>query len=157
MIQNLVEISKLFIPLIALTAVYIAWQQLQANKTKVRLELYDKRFNIYNDVISVLDDILTTSDGVSEENFRRFFKAVNEAEFLLPDRAFKILIEVKQLIYNFKIKQKSYNKICSSDREDLVRKKEIFSDELVNLECELEKLSPKITEEFKRIMKFEKL
>lgn len=41
-------------PLIAIVAVYIAWQQWQTNKHKLELELYDRRLRIYEEVRKIL-------------------------------------------------------------------------------------------------------
>ncbi|WP_341217857.1 hypothetical protein [Neptunomonas phycophila] len=154
--QWIMEYSKLFIPIVALLGVFIAWQQFQANKTKLRLDLFEKRFAIYTTVISVIDSLLFVTQEIKEEDYWRFMAAVNEAEFLLPDKVVKLLYEAKEKVHLIKIKHRALGRIESSERDDLVAKSEEFRSELEALESELEELSPQITDAFKSVMKFEK-
>jgi hypothetical protein len=104
MIEDAIQISKLFIPLIAFLGLYIAWQQYIANKTKVRLELYDKRFNIYNTIITVIGEVLSSDEKISEEQYKKFFIACNEGQFLLPDHVYACLSKPRELVGISKLK-----------------------------------------------------
>lgn len=47
-------LQGLLTPLIALIATYIAWQQWQGNKLKLKMERYERRLRVYQEVVSML-------------------------------------------------------------------------------------------------------
>jgi hypothetical protein len=57
--------SALLTPLIALIALWIAYQQMKSNRDKVRLDLFEKRMKIFLIVRESLGTIL--ADGSSKE------------------------------------------------------------------------------------------
>jgi hypothetical protein len=73
--------NALLTPLIAVVAVYIAWQQWQTNKHELELELYDRRLRIYEEVRKILSIILLEAEA-STEDLLKFRTAVSEADFL---------------------------------------------------------------------------
>jgi hypothetical protein len=70
----------LLTPVIAVTAVYIAYQQLQANAQKLKLDLFDRRFSVFDETRKVLGRMYTS--GVKDEDLLKFLSGVVEARFL---------------------------------------------------------------------------
>jgi hypothetical protein len=70
----------LLTPSIALIAVYIAYQQLRANAKKLKLDLFDRRFKVFDETRKVLAQMYTT--GVSDEDLLKFLTGTIEAKFL---------------------------------------------------------------------------
>jgi len=67
--------------LIAIITLFIAWQQLQANKLKLRLERYERRMKIYEEVKKIL--ILAIQDrNVQINELMNFRGKAAEADFL---------------------------------------------------------------------------
>ncbi len=62
-------------PLIAIIAVYIAYQQYNTNRQKLRLDLYDKRFKVFLGLQSLLIHILQTADVSLVKIYLTIFKA----------------------------------------------------------------------------------
>lgn len=58
--------SSCLTPLIAIITAYIAYQQYNTNRQKLKLDLYDKRFKVFLGLQSLLIHILQTAD-VSDE------------------------------------------------------------------------------------------
>ena len=80
--QTVVNIfSALLTPVIAIIATYIAWQQWKANELKLRLERYERRLRIYQDVIKMLSLIMRDAD-VRGEDLMTFRANTAEADFL---------------------------------------------------------------------------
>ncbi len=80
--EQLVEISKaLLTPLIAIIATYIAWQQWQTNRQKVKLEKYERRLRIYEEVRKILSIIMRDANA-SLDDLLKFRTSVSEADFL---------------------------------------------------------------------------
>ncbi|MBI5634483.1 MAG: hypothetical protein HZA15_13515 [Nitrospirae bacterium] len=81
-ICDLTEIFKTWLtPLIAVIAVYIAWQQWQTNENKFRLDRYDRRFKIYEDVRKIIGIIVQKGQATDEE-LLQFYQQTLEADFL---------------------------------------------------------------------------
>ena len=74
----------------AIGVLYVAWQQWQTNKDRLRLELFDKRFAIYDATRTFLANVIT--DGkVKEEKWRAFRLATREAEWLFGSSVYRFI------------------------------------------------------------------
>lgn len=74
-------LSALLTPLIAALAVYIAWQQSRTSTSKLKLDLFDRRFAIYE----AASDFLGTmrSGKISGQALFDFLRKTSQARFLL--------------------------------------------------------------------------
>jgi hypothetical protein len=80
--ENIIDILKaLLTPLIAIVATYIAWQQWQTNQQKLKLDRYDRRLRVYEEVIRILSIIFRDAKA-SRGDFLKFRTSVSEADFL---------------------------------------------------------------------------
>lgn len=60
-LEQAIDVSKaLLTPLIAVIAVYVAWQQMQTNRRKLKLDLFEKRYVVYEKVGEFIGSILTS-------------------------------------------------------------------------------------------------
>ena len=85
------QLSGLLTPLIALIAAMIALQQWITNKrqqetnvSRLKHELYDKRFAIYDAARTFLRRVIT-SDEVTNKHLDEYWAGINPARFLLDD------------------------------------------------------------------------
>ncbi len=93
-LASILEISKgLLTPLIALVAVYIAWQQWRTNQLKVTLDRYDRRFRIYEEVVQFLR-IVVKNATVATNDIVNFRNATSEADFFLAPKSPNIIDEI---------------------------------------------------------------
>ncbi len=85
-IYQLIELFKgLLTPLVAVIALYIAYQQWKTNQHKVLLDKYDRRFRIYEEVMIFLKTIRKNRHP-SDEELIAFRQNTLEADFLFkPD------------------------------------------------------------------------
>ncbi|MEK7512439.1 MAG: hypothetical protein AAB575_05520 [Patescibacteria group bacterium] len=81
MITTIITINT---AMIALVTVYIAYQQYKTNKDKLRLELFNKRFSVYNGFRSALDEI-QISPKFSHDGFKNFYSKTSGGDFLFGD------------------------------------------------------------------------
>lgn len=93
------ESTQLLASFIALIAVYIAYQQWQTNRQKLRLDLYQKRFAVYENVLAFYHilyagDHVTDKERIAIEN--NFLKSCRESQFLFCDKdgVFQLLSEM---------------------------------------------------------------
>lgn len=145
-------ISKLSITVIAIAGLYLARQQYLVNKSKIRLDLYDRRFAIYHSIVTVFESMLC-DEKVNEKDFFTFETSCNEAKFLLPE---KVLTDVTKA-HNLAFKWKRLNrqlvaferKNLNSDGVDSVK------NEMITLEEEIESFIEPMTKSFATVLKFE--
>ena len=83
----------LLTPLIAIIATYIAWQQWKANELKLRLERYERRLRIYQEVIKMTSLIMRNADAKVEE-LMTFRANTAEADFLFGPEIPKYIQEL---------------------------------------------------------------
>ena len=104
--QQLLELSKgLLTPLIAIIAVYVAWQQWQLNKRKMKLELYDRRKAVYEE-LKKLFGIISRDATVNMRDLSTYWVNVSEADFLFGSDVTRYL---KQ-IYDHGVKLSHWNR-----------------------------------------------
>ena len=68
----------------ALIALYIAYQQWKTNRDKVKLELYDRRYKIYDATRKFVSSAVRNGD-LSNEDFSDFYSILPEARFLFQE------------------------------------------------------------------------
>ncbi len=68
-------------PLIAIIAIIIAWQQRQVEQLKVRLALYDKRFQVYQSVKAFIESAINNGN-ISSNDLNQFSAKTAESYFL---------------------------------------------------------------------------
>ena len=78
------EIVKIFsailVPLVALFALYIAWQQHKTNEEKLKLDLFDKRFKVYDATRKYLSKI-SAEGTVGNDELVDFLIETNKSYF----------------------------------------------------------------------------
>ena len=100
MIEDAARISTMFIPLIALAGVFIAWHQYHANREKVRLELYQRRLEIYRSLLDALNDIADQKEGYEYEVSMALDKAMDQAFFLVPPDVYRKIEPIRDRAEN---------------------------------------------------------
>jgi len=87
-------IESFLVPCIAFIALYIAYQQYLTNKLKLRLDLYEKRFKIFECLMKLLANIFQNAN-VSNENLNKFYANTNESEFIFDQDISKYIDEIR--------------------------------------------------------------
>ncbi len=154
MITELVEISKLSLPIIAIASVFIAWQQYSANREKLKLDLYDRRFKIYD---LVVQSIYSAQFGLGDyegDEYAELYTACNEAQFLLPENIYK-LVEKSQKHIRLHRELLRRRKKLEGTPENSQKVLEI-QNIIENSEPKLEKMVSDITEAFSHVLKIKK-
>lgn len=86
--------SSMLTPLIAIIAVWIAYQQMKSNRDKVRLDLFERRMKIFLIVRESLGIVL--ADGSSKNiNWRDFHFAIEQSKFILSKELQEYLTEIE--------------------------------------------------------------
>ncbi len=90
--MNYSQLTDIFLPaMLAIFLAYIAYQQMKTNKSKLKLDLYDKRFKIYTDALRFYQELL--DEEVSKEVHRAFIDSKEASMFLFSNN-----IEIYKLL-----------------------------------------------------------
>ena len=151
--EDWLDISKISITIIAAVGLYFAGQQYLVNKTKIRLDLYDRRFAIYHSIVTVFESMLC-DEKVTEKDFFSFEKSCNEAKFLLPEKVHKQVIKA----YSLAARWKRLNKQLVAFDENYLSSNGVdeVKNEMITLEEEIESFLEPMTGSFSIVLKFEK-
>lgn len=97
---------------------YIAYQQLETNRNKLKLDLYNKRFEVYSVSLTFYQEL--TGSGASKELVREFIEKKEAAKFLFSTEPsiYSLLDEMHEK--SFKINAVKKN------RDDLVDNIEVM-------------------------------
>ena len=100
-IKEILEICAGFLtPMIAVLAVWIAWQQHRTNRDKLRLNLYDKRFDVFRALMELLAFIVREGN-ITLEKIYEFRANTNESSFLFDKDISEYLETVRQKAVKF--------------------------------------------------------
>ena len=93
--NDIVDIlSAALTPLIAVIALYIAYQQFRINRSRLSHELYERRLAVFKAVRSFLSDIL--HEGKTDfQRVTQFYAHVAEADFLFD----RDVTDLREIIY----------------------------------------------------------
>jgi hypothetical protein len=142
-------LQGLLTPVIACIAVYIAYRQHITNRDRLRLDLYNKRYKIYDSLKTLLGHI-AQQQNVTHEQVRVFLVETKEAVFLFGDDIETYLDAVRGKALNLwaaDTKSKSLS-IKADDRiAEIEKAREIYN-------CLL-KESNAAVEKFSKYLKFE--
>ncbi len=128
--MEIIEISKaLLTPLIAIVAVYIAYQQYKLSKFNTKRELYDKNLSVYKAIMDYLGAILV-SGNVSSLDTANLLRNTSESYFLFKKDVADYIDELykkgnKLHMYKIMIdryrndnsKNEEYESFCQKDEE----------------------------------------
>ncbi len=130
--ESMQILQGLLTPFIACIAVYIAYQQHKTARYRLRLDLYNKRFNVFNSTKSLLGKIVRSGD-VTNEELLDFLGSTDEAIFLFKQDISDYLEGLYQKGLTLQRLEKSihssdFSKIEVKEQEKILDKRgEIFS------------------------------
>lgn len=153
-LEILVNLSRLFIPVIAFAGIYIAWQQFTANREKIRFELYEKRFKIYSTIIHFMDTLLWAGSDSLTEEYIEFNLACHEAEFILPESINVELRKLKNHVRSWKNINRRLAHLNKSEEND--EKIDFAKKEIMEIESIIEEMGDNITSIFMLVLKVER-
>ncbi len=94
-IDDLKVVSGFLTPLIAILAVYIAYQQYYINKQKLKLDLYEKRYRIFDETKKILLKI-NQEAKIDTIELRDFMFSTNDRIFLFEPEINQFIMDIKE-------------------------------------------------------------
>ncbi|HEX9000672.1 MAG TPA: hypothetical protein VGB07_12275 [Blastocatellia bacterium] len=95
-IDEALKISQgLLTPVIGIVATYIAWQQWKTNQNKLNLDRYERRLQVYKEVVRYIS-VGIRDASYDDSELMTFRSKVSEADFLFGDEIPKYIDELHQ-------------------------------------------------------------
>lgn len=92
-------LSGLLTPVIAIIAVYVAYQQWKTNKQRLKAELYDKRFMVYEILMDTIGEVMGSGD-ISDQQLEKFNIQRRKSHFLFGKKVSDLLEEIYDQLVN---------------------------------------------------------
>lgn len=121
--QNWSITQSLYTFIIGILTVYIAYQQYKANKYKIRMDLYERRFRVYQITRDTLHLALSSSN-LKQEQYRDFEDCIAESRFIFNPEMHDYLKFLIIRLHNFQDNQTDEelkeNTMILSEREAFI-------------------------------------
>ncbi len=100
---------------------YIGWQQWKTNKQRLKLEQYDRRLRIYNEIVKFLSGVLSKGKA-HVDDLVDFRAAVSESDFLFEEEITDYINDIfkhgmNYWMWNEKYEANKINKLDGYDNE----------------------------------------
>ena len=94
--------KDIFAPLIAILALWIAYQQYKVQKYKAKFDLFERRMKIYESIRDALENIVRDAT-TKNVNFNELYTAIRHSRFLFDDELNSYLKEIEKKIIELMI------------------------------------------------------
>lgn len=110
-------LQGLLTPVIGMITTYIAWQQWKTNQSKLKLDRYERRLQIYKEIVRFI------SIGIQDANYDRnelmtFRAKVSEADFLFGEEVSQYIDQLHRRAINLHRWNKEYRDYSQSRPEE---------------------------------------
>ena len=112
-------ILTLLMAILAFVGLYIAWQQRKINELRLKRELFDKRYEIYNSTATIIADVLTYGN-LNKGDTMSFLRETKAASLLFDEDIVEFILSISRNVEIFEI---SYPEITTRESENIIRKK----------------------------------
>ena len=123
--------SALLTPVIAVTMLYIAYQQWQTNKLKLRKDLYDQRLSIFTSTIELVYTIQSLGHANHDQQLK-FNRATSNSVFLFGNEVNEYLKEINSKALKLRHTCESIQRLSKNQNKNSEK-----LDELSDLDNEL--------------------
>lgn len=93
--------------IVSLIVGYIAWQQWQVARAKLRLDLFDRRYKVYDATRKFLAGIMS-EPTFSDSQLFTFYAGTSDAEFLFDSEVVDYLAQIRKRALDMRLHQKLY-------------------------------------------------
>src|SRR4030042_2233781 len=135
-------LSALLTPTIAILGIYIAYQQWRTNKNRLKLELFEKRYEIFSSIKKFIANIL--SSGLVEQGAGiQFLRDTKSVVFLFDENIAKLTTEMYKMANKLHALEKTEKTHIGEkleknlDKQDEI--KEWFQQQLTNIDVVFKK------------------
>jgi hypothetical protein len=84
-------LSAFLVPVITAFGLYIAYRQWRLSQNKLKLDLFDRRFAVYDAARMLFESIVNTSGNARDKELLKFPSVIREAKWLLNEEVAQYL------------------------------------------------------------------
>ncbi len=95
-------LSGLLTPTIGLIVAHIAWQQHKTNQNRLKIELFDRRFKVYEGISEFLKCVGLTG-YIEREGLANFYQTAMAVNFLFKD---EVVTFINKMVHDFADQEK---------------------------------------------------
>ncbi len=119
--QQIINFFSAFLtPLIAITMVYIAYQQWQTNKLKLRKDLYEQRLSIYKSTIELVYTVISLRYA-NNDQIIKYARGTSNNVFLFGDEINEYLLKINKKALRLKHASESIQRLSNKVDRDTKR------------------------------------
>ena len=100
--------------IVGLAVTFIAWQQWKVSHAKLRLDLFDRRYKVYEATRKFLAEIISTAT-FSDSQLFTFYAGTSDAEFLFDSDVVEYLAQIRKRAVGMRTHQKLYEHLPVGD------------------------------------------
>jgi len=100
--------------IVGLAVVFIAWRQWQVARNKLRLDLFDRRYKVYDATKKFLAAILRDATFTDSQLFE-FYAGTSDTEFLFSSDVVDYLAQIRKRALDMRLHQKTYEPMPVGD------------------------------------------
>ncbi|PZV13387.1 MAG: hypothetical protein DCF20_15240 [Pseudanabaena sp.] len=100
--------------IVGLSVAYIAWQQWQVARSKLRLDLFDRRYKGYEATRKFLA-VISRDARFEDSQLFEFYAGTSDAEFLFASEVVDYLAELRKRALDMRLHQKLYEPLPVGD------------------------------------------
>jgi hypothetical protein len=124
--------------IVGLSVAYIAWQQWQVARSKLRLDLFDRRYKVFEATRKFLA-VISRDARFEDSQLFEFYAGTSDAEFLFGSEVVDYLEEIRERSLDMRLHQKLYEPLPVGDERS--RHVQFHHDQLVWLADQLTAMS----------------
>ena len=114
-------LSALLTPVIALVVGYVAWQQWRTNQKRLKLELFDRRYAVYQAARNLIL-VVSGKAGASDDDALKFRLKTRDSEFFLNDELTLYLNEMYTKVIEISALKRELESLPAGDEKSKKRK-----------------------------------
>lgn len=123
-----------------ISAIFFAYQQWKINTSKLKLDLFEKRYAVYDGVRKFLSVILSEATFTDKDLFQ-YYADTSDAEFLFGSEVVTFIDKVKRKSLRMRTLQKKYDRLPTGEkRSELVEKEHVELEWLMGQLSQLRKV-----------------
>ena len=105
--------------IVGLSVAFIAWQQWKVSHAKLRLDLFDRRYKVFEATRLFLGGIVSAATFDDSQLFT-FYAGTADAEFLFDSEVVEYLAQIRKRAIDMRLKHKLYQNAQGDERTKLI-------------------------------------
>jgi hypothetical protein len=111
-------------PIVAIFGIIIAWRQFDINRKRLKMDLFDRRYAVYDAAREFMQEIFQAGVTKPGEKFFQFNFAVGESRFLFDKDVIEFLEKMLKNAFEMQMYMRRLERLPVGDERNIVVEKE---------------------------------